>query len=375
MSVTNPNAEKLGSQVQATTSVSRDGVEMQLSHIWEELLGVSPIAPDQNYFDLGGDSSLAVHLFVQIEKTFNVKLPIFTLFEAPTIAELSEVLRRDAAPAGWSPLVAIQPKGSRPPFFCMHGAGGNVLIYRELSRLLGDDQPFYGLQSQGLDGETAPLAKIEDMAALYLKEIRRVRPAGPYLLGGYCLGGTIAYEVAQQLRAQGQEVTLLALFDTTDWSKISSANMWNTSYMACEKFFFHVANFFRLDSKGRSEFLSEKRQALRNRIPVWKGILQARFSKSTNGTASESIVLGQIWKANDRACFAYTPEPYGGKVTNFRPMKQYSLFDQPAAKWDALINGQEIVVLPVYPAGMLNEPFVQHLASALSKSIDAVLRK
>jgi phthiocerol/phenolphthiocerol synthesis type-I polyketide synthase E len=351
-------------------------IEKQLTAIWEELLGVEPIAPDQNYFDLGGDSSLAVHLFVQIEKTFNLKLPIFTLFEAPTIAELSQVLRRDSAPAGWSPLVAIQPDGARPPFFCMHGAGGNVLIYRELSKLLGDDQPFYGLQSQGLDGEAPPLTKIEDMAALYVKEIRRVRPSGPYLVGGYCLGGTIAYEVAQQLSAQGQEVSLLALFDTTDWSKIPRVNVWNTSYMAYEKFLFHIRNFFELDSKGRSDFLSEKIRAIRNRIPVWKGSLRSKFSGSANGAASESIVLANIWKTNDRACFEYKPEPYRGKLTNFRPMKQYSLFDQPAAKWDTLAaGGQEIVVLPVYPAGMLNEPFVRHLASAVGKSIDSALRK
>src|SRR5580698_8234392 len=223
MSVTKPNAPVSTTQ----TPVAPDDIELQLTRIWQDLLGIEPITPDQNYFDLGGDSSLAVHLFVQIEKVFNVKLPIFTLFEAPTIAELAAVLRRDAAPDGWSPLVAIQPIGSRPPFFCMHGAGGNVLIYRELSKLLGDDQPFYGLQAQGLDGNAPPLTKIEDMAALYVKEIRRVQPRGPYFLGGYCLGGTIAYEVAQQLRAQGQEVALLALLDTTDWSKIPAVNIWN----------------------------------------------------------------------------------------------------------------------------------------------------
>src|ERR1700679_3873858 len=250
----NPRAEQPSSQALEPGSVSKDGVEIQLTRIWEELLGVEPITPEQNYFDLGGDSSLAVHLFVQIEKTFSVKLPIFTLFEAPTIAELSEVLRRDSAPAGWSPLVSVQPNGSRPPFFCMHGAGGNVLIYRELSNLLGNDQPFYGVQAQGLDGSAPPLTKIEDMAALYVKEIRRARPSGPYLLGGYCLGGTIAYEVAQQLRAQAQEVALLALLDTTDWSKIPAVNFWNEGYMALQRFLFHVANFFRVDSQGRSAF-------------------------------------------------------------------------------------------------------------------------
>jgi phthiocerol/phenolphthiocerol synthesis type-I polyketide synthase E len=177
------------------------------------------------------------------------------------------------------------------------------------------------------------------------------------------------------LSAQGQEVSLLALFDTTDWSKIPRVNFWNTSYMACEKFWFHVKNFFKLDSKGRSDFLSEKIQAIRNRIPVWKGTLYSKLGGSANGTASESIVLAKIWKTNDRACFDYKPKPYSGKITNFRPMKQYSLFDRPGAKWDALAQGgHEVIVLPVYPAGMLNEPFVQHLASAIRRSIDAALR-
>jgi phthiocerol/phenolphthiocerol synthesis type-I polyketide synthase E len=372
MSLTKSNAPVSTTQ----TPVAPDDIELQLTRIWQDLLGVEPITPDQNYFDLGGDSSLAVHLFVQIEKVFNVKLPIFTLFEAPTIEELTQVLRRDTAPVGWSPIVAIQPNGTRPPIFCMHGAGGNVLIYRELSELLGPDQPFYGLQSQGLDGSVPPLTKIEDMATLYVKEIRRVRPNGPYLIGGYCMGGTIAYEVAQQLRAQGQDVALLALFDTMNWCKIGFLNSWAKGYMACEKFGFHVANFFRLDSQGRSEFLSEKVQAFRNRIPVWKGMLHDRFKKSSNGESSESLALGRIWKANDIACVEYQPKPYPGVVTDFRPMRQYGLFDRPDAKWDRLAQaGQNVVVLPVYPAGMLVEPFVRHLAAAVNKSIDAALKE
>jgi phthiocerol/phenolphthiocerol synthesis type-I polyketide synthase E len=376
MSLTNSKPERPAPVSTTHATPATDDIEVQLTQIWQELLGIDNITPDQNYFDLGGDSSLAVHLFVQIEKVFNVKLPIFTLFEAPTIEELAQVLRRDVAPAGWSPIVAIQPNGTRPPFFCMHGAGGNVLIYRELSELLGPDQPFYGLQSQGLDGSVPPLTTIEEMATLYVKEIRRIRPKGPYLIGGYCMGGTIAYEVAQQLRAQGQEVALLALFDTMNWSKIPLLNPWNKSIIACEKFGFHVANFFRLDSPGRSEFVSEKMQALRNRIPVWKGMLRDRFSKSSNGPSSESLALGRIWKANDVACVEYQPKPYPGVVTDFRPMKQYGLFDRPDAKWDHLAqSGQNVVVLPVYPAGMLVEPFVQHLAAAVNKSIDAALKE
>ncbi len=165
-----------------------ESTTQQLTRIWENLLGVHPIEPDQNYFDLGGDSILAVQMFAQIDQMFQVKLPVATLFEAPTIGDLAQIVNREAPKSRWSSLVTIQPKGKRPPFFCIHGAGGNVLIYRELSKYLGEDQPFYGLQSQGLDGDSEPLTRIEDMAASYVREIRRAQPEGPYYLGGYCAG-------------------------------------------------------------------------------------------------------------------------------------------------------------------------------------------
>ncbi|MGH9354006.1 MAG: phosphopantetheine-binding protein, partial [Terriglobia bacterium] len=158
------------------TNIREDETTRKLVRIWQELLGVGSIGLNENYFELGGDSILAVHLFAEIEKVFNVKLPVASLYETPTIEELAEVLRGEAAVAGWSPLVPIQTAGSRPPFFCMHGAGGNLLIYRDLARHLGPDQPFYGLQSQGLDGGCPPLTTVEAMAALYAKEMRSVQP-------------------------------------------------------------------------------------------------------------------------------------------------------------------------------------------------------
>src|SRR5271165_1358009 len=168
-----------------------DDTAVRLSRIWQELLGVEAVSPDQNFFDLGGDSSLAVRMFSQIEKVFGIKLPLATLYEAPTIEELARVLRDGISASGWSPLVAIQPTGFRPPFFCIHGAGGTVLMYRELSQHLGDDQPFYGLQAQGLDGSCPPLTRVEEMAEVYVKEIRKAQPQGPYFIGGYCMGGTV----------------------------------------------------------------------------------------------------------------------------------------------------------------------------------------
>jgi phthiocerol/phenolphthiocerol synthesis type-I polyketide synthase E len=363
-------AERVADRSTVHLALTEDETERQLAAIWQDLLGLDSIGIDQNYFDLGGDSSLAVRMFAEIEKVFKVKLPLATLYETPTIEELARVLRGETLSSGWSPLVTIQPLGSRPPFFCFHGAGGNVLMYRDLSRHLGLEQPFYGLQAQGLDGGLPPLTTIEDMAALYLKEIRRVQPHGPFFLGGYCGGGTIAYEAAQQLHADGEHVALLALFDTMNWSKIP-ITIWSKASYACQRLVFHAASFLSLDVRGVSEFLREKMAILRSRIPVWEGMLLSRFSRNTNGDGSTPLLLGRIWKINDQACWQYVPRPYSGVIADFRPSTQYRIFNKPHLKWDRLAQGgQEVVVLPVYPASMLLEPFVKHLAVALKQSME-----
>lgn len=362
----------LESQVATTRD---DTVRQQLTCIWQDLLGVASVGTDDNYFDLGGDSSLAVQLFARIERVCKVKLPLATLYEAPTIAELARILSAgEISPSGWSPLVPVQTSGQRPPFFCMHGAGGNVLSYRKLSQHLGSDQPFYGLQSKGLDGISEPLKTIEEMAALYVGQIRTVQPHGPYFLGGYCMGGTVAYEVAQQLRAAGDEVALLALFDTMNWHKIPMPE-WSKPSHAVQRLLFHAASFFSLGSADKIKFIEEKAEVLRHRIPVWRGMLRTKFEKA-GAPVSNATTLGRIWRTNDQACWNYLAKPFPGVVTDIRPAKQYRIYSRPDLKWDRLaLGGENVVCVPAYPAGMLVEPFVKHLAAALSKSIDVAMSR
>jgi phthiocerol/phenolphthiocerol synthesis type-I polyketide synthase E len=358
-----------------TNSTSEDATAKELSRIWQEQLGVNSVSADQNFFDLGGDSSLAVRMFSEIEQVFGVKLPLATLYEAPTIEELARILRAEASTNRWSPLVAIQASGSRPPLFCMHGAGGTVLMYRELSRHLGDDQPFYGLQAQGLDGTTAPLTTVEEMAAIYVKEIRRKQARGPYFIAGYCMGGTVAFEVAQQFSKQGETVALLALFDTMNWNTIP-LTAWSRISHATQQLYFHAASFLSLNSAGKTKFLREKIRELKNRLPVWRGMLLSKFSNDSSNTASDSLVLARIWQTNDRASWNYLAKLYPGKVTDIRPARQYRIFSKPGSKWDQLAQGgQEVIVLPVNPATMLVEPFVEHLAVAVRKSIDSAMAR
>ena len=192
----------------------RDELEIQLARLWEEALGVRPVGVRDNFFEIGGHSLLAVSLFAEIEKTFNKRIPLAALFQGPTIENLANLLRADISSSSWSSLVPIKPDGSKAPLYLVHPWGGNVLCYRTLAHLLGPDQPVYGLQPQGLDGKQPPLRQIEDMAAHYLKEISSLQPAGPYYIGGLSSGGTIAFEMAQQLQQRGQNVALLVLFDT-----------------------------------------------------------------------------------------------------------------------------------------------------------------
>jgi len=191
----------------------RDDLERQLVAIWKATLGVAPIGTADNFFDLGGHSLVAVRLFARIEAAFGRKLPLATLFSAPNIGELAALLREQGGVASWSSLAALQPRGNRPPFFCVHAIGGNVLKFRALAAHLGPDQPLYGLQVRGFDGQQSPATSVEEMAANYLAEIRQVQPHGSYYLGGQCFGGMVALEMARQLQAVGEQVALLAMFD------------------------------------------------------------------------------------------------------------------------------------------------------------------
>jgi amino acid adenylation domain-containing protein len=187
----------------------KDGLELQLSKIWETVLGIQPIGARDNFFELGGHSLHVLQLTAQIETTFNKSLPPSILFQAPTIAQLASILRQEKWSRSWYSLAPIQPSGSKPPFFWIHGE----LSYAFLPQYLGPDQPLYGLTHQAEDGRPALYTTVEDIAAHYLSEIRMIQPQGPYFLGGYCFGSVVALEIAKRLKEEAQEVPLLVLLD------------------------------------------------------------------------------------------------------------------------------------------------------------------
>jgi phthiocerol/phenolphthiocerol synthesis type-I polyketide synthase E len=282
-------------------------------------------------------------LFAQIEEAFKLRIPLVTLVQAPTIKKLAKVIHPPGSSDAWHSLVTIQVGGDRPPLFCIHGESGNLLMYRNLARYLGPDQPVYGLQPQGLDGKQAPLTTIENMAARYIREIQVIQPEGPYFLAGYCMGGTIAFEMAQRLSQRGQSVGLLALLDTYNWSTIKRTLL-NDLYFNIQKWWFSCRHFFSTSARKR----------LRS--------LQARFHELRNES--------EVSECNRRAAYAYLPKLYPGRMLHVRPTRQYARYNRPEMAWDEWVTGGlEVFCLPSYPAQLVEEPFVRDLAIKLRSSI------
>jgi len=187
----------------------RDQVEARLAQIWQELLGVPAIGITEDFFTLGGHSLLALRLAVRIRQELGRDLPVATVISSPTIRELAEELRRPEDMGAPTKVVTLRSKGDRPAIFLSHALGGQVFRYRPLAARLGEDQPVYTIPARGLLAGEDPHETLDEMADDYVKYIREVRPHGPYVLGGFCIGGNIALEVARRLRADGEQVPMV----------------------------------------------------------------------------------------------------------------------------------------------------------------------
>jgi amino acid adenylation domain-containing protein len=322
-------------------------VQNQLKKIWEETLGRKSIGIHDNFFELGGHSLLAARLMQKISRILGKTVPLALLFEAPTIEKLAEVLERNEWAQKWSCLVPIQPQGARPPFFCVHGVGGNVVGFRELARLMTPDYPFYGFQAQGLDGTRPPFTDLETMAEHYIREMRGVQTEGPFLLGGYSFGGLVAYEMARQLHAGGEQVALLALLDTYPGElEAVTTSIWKLM----------------LEPK-RLRMLSDvpktAKKSMQRRI---KGLFLAK-------------ALKDVLQANQEAALRYVLRPYEGRTTLFRA-EQFSLraFNDPHAAWNNLaVGGLQVEEIAGDHGDILMIPQVYELALKLKGAIDATV--
>ncbi|HZI06338.1 MAG TPA: alpha/beta fold hydrolase, partial [Archangium sp.] len=278
---------------------------------------------------------------------------------------LARLLRQEEESGPWSPLVPLRRTGSARPFFLVHPVGGNVLCYAELARQLGPDQPLYALQAQGLKGEQPPLGTIEEMAAYYVEALRTVQPTGPYLLGGWSLGGVVAYEMARQFQRAGEQVELLALLDSRPHQD-GDASEAEVSRIAM-----HFAwDLFR--TAGMELQLPENLSELAPEALLEALLEQGRTAGliAPGAEAEEFRALFRVFESNLRASFQYRPKPYSGTVTLLRAG------DRPLAEgedanhgWGTLATRVEQHELPGDHYTLLQRPHVQKLAERLKECL------
>jgi amino acid adenylation domain-containing protein len=354
-----------------------DAFERYVVKVWEKVLGKQPIGVHDNFFDLGGNSLVALRMFAEVEKQFGKSLPLATLFHAPTVGKLCRVLREQGWQEPWSSLVPIQKGGTKPPFFCIHAAGGNVLFYRDLVRRLGMDQPFYGLQARGLDGKQPHHTRIEDMAGHYIDEIRRVQPQGPYFLGGASFGGLVAFEMARQIDASGQKVAFVGLFDAHGPGYprlLPTTSAFAAKVIHCrERIEHHLGNLVILDWQGRLTYLREKRRKAVVKFIRGFRDKRARLARKLHLSPPNPLPT-KLQEAQNAImeCFRnYVPQVYPGSVTLFRASRQPSgIYPDPTLGWGGLAAGGLVIHdVPGLHGSMLTEPRVQVLAEKLTECL------
>jgi amino acid adenylation domain-containing protein len=351
----------------------RSTLELQLLRIWESVLGVRPIGTRDAFFEIGGHSLAALRLIDRVDRAIGVRLPVSAILEAPTVEQMARLIESRSLRRYRGTLVPIQPEGSRPPLFCVHGIGGAVLSYGHLARYLPDDQPFYALHARGIDGLDHPHTRVEDMAADYLRQIREVQPEGPYRLGGYSFGGLVAYEMARMLEARGERVAALILLDCAPQSAIRRLPRVQYYFAIAgrqvRRIRLHGGNLRRLSLAEKIDYVRRECRTLRRKLgnKVW----QARYQTFETLGVPVPRELLDVKQAAYLAAAQYVPGPYSGSAILFRAGQHpCSLDDDPTLGWGKLVGGGvEVRVVP----GDHNTIAVGENAAVLAREIMAAL--
>lgn len=324
--------------------------EQKLLNLWKEVLQLSHLSPDENFFDAGGDSLVAVRLIVKVEKVFGKRLPLATLFQNGTVRSMARLLNSaDNCPNNWHSLVPIRPGGIRKPLFLIHAAGLNLLLYNTVANKLHPDQPIYGLQARGLDGSEEPLSSLEEIASHYIREIEQIEPDGPYALAGFCMGGTIAWEMAHQLTAKGRRVAFVGLFETIAYRVpdvkpgIIAEKLRSFSFLS-KQILWNMMKLTRIPLSKQTQFIRDKLKRIKRR---WLGIPEIAMQEIKTDVVQGilQVINSKVKSANEVALDNYVLKPWAGKVYLFKAREQTFFIEDPRYYgWkDLALGGVEIV--------------------------------
>jgi amino acid adenylation domain-containing protein len=344
-----------------------DPVEERLVRIWEGLFKGRRVGVTDDFFELGGHSLLAMRLAARIRAEFGDDVPVTAVLRGRTVEALARRLRE--RPEAGSSLVALHQGGARRPFFCVHPVGGSAFPYVALARALGDGRPFYALEARGLTGNGPPHDRIEDMAAHYVDAIRSVQPDGPYLLGGWSMGGVIAFEMARRLHADGADVAMLTLLDAGRALEEPGAHNGEQDRHALVGAFSrslglvpdrHAPSLDEIEAMDREQQLAYVLEQGRRAELLPRSMDAADLRRHLD-----------VFSANLAALRGYVPRPYTGPVTVLEAAEPPDAAADGFA-WDALAHGGiERDVVPGDHYSMLREPHVRHLARTLAARLEA----
>jgi aspartate racemase len=348
------------------TVTPRDNLERQVMQIWEQVLGINAIGIRDNFFEIGGHSLLAARLLAEIEKVFGKNLPLSAIFQSPTIEQLADILREPEWSSPSPSMVVIQPgTGSyQAPLFCIHVLGRGLEFYRPLMNHLDRSQPVLGLSTQIMDEKLAPPNRVEDLAAYYIKEMKKFQPIGPYFLLGVSFGGTVAFEMARQLDAKGEKVALLGLLDTYGPDAFKQSSEVKKSERLKRILQLEPAVFL----KKSQSYLGGKMESLT--YQTWR--LATKFYRAAGRPLPIYLENLSHNDLNNEALKYYTTGVYSGRASLFKAIESAAVFGADAQLgWgDAIQGGIDIYEIPSDHLGMLKEPHVQILGKQLQAAVD-----
>ncbi|NQE32467.1 type I polyketide synthase [Microcoleus asticus] len=353
----------------------REEIEQTIASIWQEFLGIEQVGIHDDFFDLGGDSLLAVQLITKLNETLQKSLSPHSLLQSSTVAALAALIKDNSdlsdntnqplQPASESLLVEIQRGSFKQPLFLVHPVGGHVYIYRDLARYLGSDRPVFGIQAHVSDGETESFTKVEEMAARYIEAVRVQQPEGPYFLGGSSFGGTVAFEMAQQLHAQGEKIALLTLIDTPGPGQMPVLETEDDTAIL-------------LYLLGVGFNLSLSMDVLQKLAPDEQLLYFLEQVKIANRVVPPDFGLPQIrqflhlFKVHAQSMLNYIPQTYGGRIIFFRATEQNEVnAKNPELPWiEVATGGVEVREVPGNHITMNYPPHVQVMAEQLRVYLD-----
>jgi amino acid adenylation domain-containing protein len=334
----------------------RDELESTLVDIWSEVLAIPDIGVTDDFFELGGTSIQALQTFALIGKRLGFDVPSTTLLQAPTIAALGDVIRTGAWEATQDSLIPVSPGGNATPFFCVHGGGGGIFFVRDLAAHLRGNRPIFGLQARGFEGHPGPYRPVEELAANYVEEVRTVQGRGPYLLGGLSFGGKVAFEMAQQLMASGQEVALVALLDTQAIPSVRDSDPGR-----------HRA---RMRSMAPTEKAAYVMRGVGKRLARSLKRLLIRYYLVKDRPLPDTLGLRNLYfyPMHARANRAYVPGPYGGRVAVIAAQNRTQIHTD---TWGRVSEGGfSVVEIATSHAGLVDMPHIEEVARHLQHLLD-----